>query len=100
MPQVYARVWLEQFDALWTLSDHTVSACHAHVVLHHHLSDAQLAAIRDSGVPVLSQVCARACATRTVRCVCVSVWHERADFGGLSVCLSCGVCTCVCRCTP
>jgi hypothetical protein len=54
--QVYARIWEERFDELWTLADHRVGACHAHVVLHQFTSDAALAAIRACGVPLLMQV--------------------------------------------
>lgn len=71
--QVYSRVWLERFDELWTFNDHAAGASHAHVVLHHYLSDAQMAAIRDCGVPLLCQVCQVPCEVRLpsiVVCVC------------------------------
>jgi hypothetical protein len=54
---VYYEAWLEHFDELWTFNNHAAGACHAHVVLHHCLSDSQLATIRDSGVPIVCQVC-------------------------------------------
>lgn len=54
--QVYYKAWLEHFDELWTLNNHAAGACHAHVCLHHHLTDKQIATIRDSGVPIVCQV--------------------------------------------
>eukprot|EP00879_Flechtneria_rotunda_P010954 GHRR01011446.1.p1 GENE.GHRR01011446.1~~GHRR01011446.1.p1 ORF type:complete len:293 (+),score=75.31 GHRR01011446.1:1289-2167(+) len=54
--QVYFKHWLEQFDTLWTFNDHTAGACHAHVCLHHYLSERKIAMLRDSSVPILSQV--------------------------------------------
>jgi hypothetical protein len=54
--QVYYRTWLEHFDQLWTFNDHSAGACHAHVCLHHYLTDKQIATIRDSGVPIVCQV--------------------------------------------
>jgi hypothetical protein len=54
--QVYYREWLAHFDDYWTFRDPVAGACHAGVVLTHHLSDEGAAALRNSGVPILVQV--------------------------------------------
>lgn len=56
LTQVYYKTWLKHFDELWTLNNHAAGACHAHVCLHHYLTDKQLATIRDCGVPIACQV--------------------------------------------
>lgn len=54
--QVYYREWLAHFDEYWTFRDPVAGACHAGVVLTHHLSEEGAAALRNSGVPILVQV--------------------------------------------
>lgn len=82
--QVYSKVWLKRFDELWTFNDHAAGASHAHVVLHHYLSDAQMAAIRDCGVPLLCQVhCTPWCVwARSVKgCVCMHEGCKEIQLG-------------------
>jgi hypothetical protein len=59
VPQVYFRQWMKNFEDWWTFGsgDHTAGACHACVVLTHYLSERQISVLRDSGVPILCQVC-------------------------------------------